>query len=85
MIEDMHANELVTERDRIKVMDQPSPSLDRPILCYGHDWSPFTIEGKFIPYRGGKKVGRFCVKNAGGTFTSAPDVWKDVEEYEYLD
>lgn len=66
------------------------PEMNRLIKLQCYDWSPYTIFGKWVPYKKAppkKKVvgSRFMSRRADGTFENGMNHWSNGESWEYVD
>lgn len=67
-----------------------TPEPNRPIKLKCCDWSDYTCEGMWIPFKKGspKKLSgksRFCRKDENGNWESDRKSWQDCEEWAYAD
>lgn len=66
------------------------PKPNRLIICKGYDWSEFTCQGMWIPYKPGcskkqKGKSRFCTKDKFGRWDADCKTWGNIETWEYAD
>lgn len=73
--------------DAFRKSQQPEP--DRLIQLWGHDWSPFTCLGKFVPYKPGspkRLIGRVRFMRWNGlSFEADRDSWWDATHWRYAE
>lgn len=61
---------------------QPKP--DKMIRVYCFDWSEYTIDGKWVLYKG-QKTGRFMIQDDFGNWNADRQSWLNRDRWEYLD
>lgn len=66
-----------------------TPQPDKLIKCYGSDtFGDFTVIGKWVLYKKQTKRqngGRFMLQDSSGNWNAEREVWKDIDEWEYLE
>ncbi len=67
------------------------PEDNRLIKCYCSDWCPYTVIGKFVPYKKPEKhrnyvaLSRFMVfDNHTKSLVSAKEDWLNCDRWEYI-
>ena len=67
---------------KFKTSSLPEP--DKWIRLYCHDWSPYRVIGKRIPYKKTKNgAWRFMGRDKDGSMNNMQDSWRECEYWEY--